>query len=248
MNLFQNQKGTQIHIKNNKPSLKNEFNLKEEEKEKMKENFKNTLLSLFKNEKNVSIEQCLPYVYYSSGRDILCKLIYQKGFKVVKKIKEECFISLTKICLNALIAICNINENEETLDFAVKMTQAGFCFCKEKEGDIFLIDELRSKLSGDYFMWIKKSFWNTWQNIENYFSINDYKSYCDVIKYDLVSKLLRLKIDKEFILNYLKYSLEEKMNLLLEDKLSNDDLVKNYTELYISTKNDLIEIINSANF
>ena len=237
-----------IYIKNNKHSLKNEFNLNEEEKEKMKENFKNTIMSLFKNEKNISIDECLPYVYYSTGRDILCKLIYQKGFKVVKKIKEECFMSLAKICLNALIAICNINENEETLDFSVKMTQAGFCFCKEKDVEIFLIDELRSKLSGDYFMWIKKSFWNTWQNMENYFSINDYKSYCDVIKYEFVFKLLRLKIDKEFILNYLKYTLEEKMNLLLEDETYNDDLAKKYSELYSNTKKDLIEIINTANF
>ena len=153
-----------------------------------------------------------------------------------------------KICLNSLIAICNINENEETLDFAVKMTQAAFCFCKENEQDIFLIDELRAKLGKDYFMWIKQSFWNTWQNIENYFSINDYKSYCDVIKYDLVFKLLRLKIDKEFILNYLKYSLEEKMNLLLEDENTNDDLNNKYSDIYNSTKKDLIEIIDSSHF
>ena len=231
----------------NKYGLRNEFDLNDEEKEKMKENFKNILLSLFKNEQNIAIDECLTYVYYITGRDVLCKLIYKKGFKVVKKIKEECFISLTKICLNSLIAICNINENEETLDFAVKMTQAGFCYCKESDENLLLIDELRSKLGKDYFMWIKQSFWNTWQNIENYFSINDYKSYCEVIKFEFIFKLLRLKIDKEFIFNYLKNSLEEKMNLLLEIENYNDDLYKKYSDIYNSTKNDIIEIIGTIN-
>ena len=221
-----------IYIKNN---LRKELDLNDINKE----SFKNILLSLLKNDTNVTIEKYLTYVYYNTGRDILCKLLYKKGFKVSKKIKEECFISLTKICLNALISICNINEDEETLDFAVKITQAAFCLCKENDENILLIDELRSKLGKDYFMWIKQSFWNTWQNIENYFSINDYRSYCDVIKFDFVFKLLRLKIDKEFIFNYLKYSLDEKMNLLLEVEITNDDLVKQYSELYTNSKNDL---------
>ena len=241
-----------VYIKNNnnlnKHNLRNEFYLNEEEKEQMKENFKNTILSLLKNESNISIDNSLTFVYSTTGRNILSKLIYKKGFKVVKKIKEECFISLTKICLNALIAICNINENEETLDLAVKITQSAFCYCKENDVNAFLIDELRSKLGKDYFMWIKQSFWNTWQNIENYFGINDYRSYCDVLKYDFIFKLLRLKIDKEFIFKYLKYSLEEKMNLLLEDESSNEDLIKKYSDLYNNTKNDFITIIDSENY
>ena len=241
-----------IYIKNannlNKHNLRNELYLNEEEKEEMKENFKKIILSLLKNESNISIDQYLTFVYTTAGRNILSKLIYKKGFKVVKKIKEECFISLTKLCLNALISICNINENEETLDFAVKITQSAFCFCKENDGNLYLIDELRSKLGKDYFMWIKQSFWNTWQNIENYFGINDYRSYCDVLKFDFIFKLLRLKIDKEFIFKYLKYSLEEKMNLLLENEASNDDLVKKYSDLYNNTKNDFITIIDSENY
>ena len=241
-----------IYIKNannlNKHNLRNELYLNEEEKEEMKENFKKIILSLLKNESNISIDQYLTFVYTTAGRNILSKLIYKKGFKVVKKIKEECFISLTKLCLNALISICNINENEETLDFAVKITQSAFCFCKENDGNLYLIDELRSKLGKDYFMWIKQSFWNTWQNIENYFGINDYRSYCDVLKFDFIFKFLRLKIDKEFIFKYLKYSLEEKMNLLLENEASNDDLVKKYSDLYNNTKNDFITIIDSENY
>ena len=241
-------KNINININLNKHVLRNGFNLSEEEKEKMRDNLKKAISSLLKNETNIPIDNCLTYVYYSTGRNYLIKLIYKKGFKVVKKIKEECFMSLNKICLNALIAICNINENEETLDFSVKLTQAAFCFCKENDNNLFLIDELRNKLGKDYFMWIKISFWNTWQNIENYFSINEYRSYCDVIKYDFVFKLLRLKIDKEFILNYLKYSLEEKMNLLLDDEKTHDDTIKKYNEMYNDTKNDLIQIIDGFQY
>ena len=239
------------YIKNisNINNFRSEFDLNEEDKKNIKDIFEKILLSLFKNESNVCIDKCLNYVYYNTGRDILSKLLYKKGFKVIKKIKEECFISLTKICLNGLISICNINESDETLDFAVKITQGAFTYSKENHQNLLLIDELRNKLGKDYFMWIKQSFWNTWQNLENYFSINDYDIYCDVIKFDFSFKMLRLKIDKVFIFDYLKFSLEEKMNLLLETKITNnnkenEDLVKKLNEKYSNSKNDLIEIIN----
>ena len=234
---------------NNINNIKSEFDLSEEDKKNIKDIFEKTLLSLFKNESNVCIDKCLTYAYYNAGRDILSKLLYKKGFKFITKIKEECFISLAKICLNGLISICNINESDETLDFAVKITQAAFFYSKENEQNLLLIDELRNKLGKDYFMWIKQSFWNTWQNLENYFSIRDYDSYCDVIKCDFSFKMLRLKIDKVFIYDYLKLSLEEKMNLLLETQSSNnnkenEDLFKKYNKKYSNSKKDLIEIIN----
>ena len=234
---------------NNINNIKSEFDLSEEDKKNIKDIFEKTLLSLFKNESNVCIDKCLTYVYYNAGRDILSKLLYKKGFKFITKIKEECFISLSKICLNGLISICNLNESDETLDFAVKITQAGFSYSKENDENLLLIDELRNKLGKDYFMWIKQSFWNTWQNLENYFNIREYDSYCDIIKSDFSFKLLRLKIDKVFIYDYLKFSLEEKMNLLLETQSSNnnkenEDLFKKYNKKYSNSKNDLIEIIN----
>ena len=243
------------YIKNisNINNLRSEFDLNEEDKKSIKDIFEKILLSLFKNESNICIDKCLTYVYYNTGREILSKLMYKKGFRVVKKIKEECFISLAKICLNGLISICNINESDETIDFAVKITQAAFTYSKENEENLLLIDELRSKLGKDYFMWIKQSFWNTWQNLENYFSINDYDSYCDIIKFDFSFKMLRLKIDKVFIFDYLKNSLEEKMNLLLETQSSNnnkegEDLFNKFNEKYSNSKKDLIEIINFYNY
>jgi hypothetical protein len=184
-------------------------------------------------------------VYYNFGRRILCKIIFQKGFKITQIMNDKCFLLLKKIFLNSLISICNINENQEILDFAVKITQAAFCYCKESNNNILLIDELQSRLGKDYFMWIKKNFWNTWQNIDNYFAINNYRVYCDLIKGDFLFKLLRLKIDKEFIINYLKECLEEKM-LLMEESMNNNNKneSKEFNDLYAKTKIEITKIVD----
>ena len=79
------------YIKNisNINNLRSEFDLNEEDKKSIKDIFEKILLSLFKNESNICIDKCLTYVYYNTGREILSKLMYKKGFRVVKKIKEE---------------------------------------------------------------------------------------------------------------------------------------------------------------
>ena len=224
-------------------NLKNELELSDEEKENIKENYKITLKNLFEDNPNISIDECIKNVYYNIGRKILCEVIFQKGFKIIQIMNDKCFLLLKKIFLSALISICNINENQEILDFAVKITQAGFCYCKESNNNILLIDELRNRLGKDYFMWIKKSFWNTWQNIENYFVINNYSVYCDIIKCELLFKLLRIKIDKQFIINYLKGCLEEKMMLMQELNKNIENKNKEYNDLYIKTKIEIIKII-----
>ena len=45
--------------------------------------------------------------------------------------------------------------------------------------------------------------------MENYFSLTDYSTYCRIIMHDFANKLLWIKLDKEFIINYLISSLEE---------------------------------------
>ena len=97
-------------------------------------------------------------------------------------------------------------------------------------------------------MWIKKSFWNSWQNIENYFAINNYNVYCDIIKCEFLFKLLRIKLDKEFIINYLKGCLEEKMILMKESINSNKKEVKNYNDIFIKTKIEIIKIVESEEY
>ena len=226
-------------------NLKNELELTDEEKENIEKNIKECLNQLFEDKWDIPIEECIKNVYYNFGRRILCKIIFQKGFKITQIMNDKCFLSLKKIFLNSLISICNINENQEILDFAVKITQAAFCYCKESNNNILLIDELQSRLGKDYFMWIKKNFWNTWQNIDNYFAINNYRVYCDLIKCDFLFKLLRLKIDKEFIINYLKECLEEKM-LLMEESMNNNNKneSKEFNDLYAKTKIEITKIVD----
>ena len=240
--IFSNQKSKYLI------NLKNELELTDEEKEKIENNFKMVLGNLFEDKYDISIEQCIRNVYYNIGRKILSKIIFKKGFKITQIMNDKCFLLLKKIFLHALISICNINENQEILDFAVKITQAGFCYCKESDNNILLIDELRNRLGKDYFMWIKKSFWNSWQNIENYFAINNYNVYCDIIKCEFLFKLLRIKLDKEFIINYLKGCLEEKMILMKESINSNKKEVKNYNDIFIKTKIEIIKIVESEEY
>ena len=225
-------------------SLKQEFSLSKEEQNEIKNNFKKTLTSILKN-CPAEIDSCLKYVYYELGRDILCKLLFKKGFKIVKKLNEECFISLNKICINAFVAINNLEENDNILEFAVKITSSAFCYCKEKDPNIFLIDEIRKKLGKDYFMWNKKSFWNIWQNLENYFTINEYALYCQVIVHDFSNKLLRLKLDKNFIIGYLVSSIGEKLIVLENTFDLNKDIIKENQNLFVENRTKICNLINS---
>ena len=225
--------------------LKQESYLSKDEQDQIKNNFKETLTCILKNQP-AEIEECLKNVYYTIGRDILCKLLFQKGFKVVKKLNEECFTSLNKICINAFVAISSLEENEKILEFAVKITSSAFCYCKEKDSTIFLIDELRKNLGKDYFMWNKYSFWNTWQILENYFSINEYAIYCQVIIHDFSNKLLRLKLDKDFIKNYLISSLGEKLFLLQHTYEKNQDIVNENKNLFNENRTIIIDLIDNS--
>ena len=224
-------------------NLKNGLELTDEEKHNIQNNFNITLTKLFEDNYDVPIDECIRNVYYNIGRNILCKIVFHQGFRITQIMNDKCFLLIKKIFLNALISICNINENQEILDFAVKITQSSFYYCKESNNNILLIDELRSRLGKDYFMWIKKSFWNNWQNIENYFAINNYSVYCDIIKCEFLFKLLRIKIDKDFIINYLKECLEEKMILMKESINNNKNKTENYNDLYLKTKIEIIKII-----
>ena len=228
--------------------LKRETDLTKEDQDKIKKNLKDTLTSLLKNDLNVKIDLCLKYLYYEIGRDILCKELYKKGFKVVKKLNQECFMSLNKICINALISINNLEENQNILEFAVKITSSAFCFCQENKDNYFLIDEIRNNFGKDYFMWNKHTFWNTWQYLENYYIINDYNIYCQVIIHDFANKLLRLKIDKDFIINYLVTSLGEKMILLEHSGELDTNKINENKNLFNQNSKYITEMVNNNKY
>ena len=160
------------------------------------------------------------------------------------KKKSDRFSQLSKICVEALKKINELND----VEFTTKITLSAFCYCKSDDINILLIDDLRNKLGENYFMWEKKVFWNTWQNLENYFRIDDYSVYCLVIIHDFLNKLLRIKINKEFIKNYLVSSLEEKKNLLENNGELNEEKIKENKEEFEKSKKELINVVDSFKY
>ena len=227
--------------------LRDESDITKEEQDKIKKNFKIIISNLLKN-KPKPIDICLNNVYYSFGRDALAKYFYQKGFKVIKKLDDECFNSLKQICINAFIAITNLEENQNLLEFAVKITSSAFCYCKENDSNVFLIDEIRNKLGKEYIFWNKKTFWNAWQHLENYFTINEYGIYCQVIVHDFVNKLLKLKLDKEFIENYIISALAEKMILVEHTSKINQNTIKENQTLFVENRTIIMDYINDYKY
>ena len=234
------------YVMANEYIIREESDISKDDQDKIKKSFKQIMTKILKNE-NAPIDLCLKNVYYSFGRDMLCKSMYQKGFKVVKKLKEESFNSLKKICINAFVAINNLEENQAILEFAVKITSSAFCYC-EDEKNIFLIDELSNNLGKDYSLWNQKTFWNTWQHLENYFSINDYGVYCKVIVHDFINKLLKLKLDKEFIENYLISTLAEKMILLEHTSELSENTIKENQKLFMENRTIIMDFISNYEY
>ena len=220
-------------------------------KEKIKKDFSSLINLIISNKKietadlnNINIEEYSSYVYYDIGRNILSKAIYKKGFRVTSKLNEDNFNYLSKICTNALISLCDAEENIINLEFAVKITSSAFYFCKEKSLE-YLIDDLRNNLGEKYYFWNKESFWNTWQIMENYFSHTNFSTYCQIIMYDFSNKLLRLKLNKEFIISYLISSLGEKL-FLLENNNSNRETDTENQLLFSENKTKIKDIVNNC--
>jgi hypothetical protein len=231
-----------------KEILRKESDLSKEDQEKIKNDFTETITHILKNEPNVKIDLCLKNIYYDFGREILCQLIFKQGFKVVKRLNEQCFIYLSQIFINGFVSTYDNEDNHNMLEFAVKITSSAFCFCKENCDSYLLIDELRNILGKDYFMWNKKSFWNYWQHLEGYFAIEEYETYCQIIVHDISHKLLRLKLDKDFIENYVISLLAEKM-ILLEHTLNLDkNVIKENQTLFVEHRTKVMEIISNAEY
>ena len=220
-------------------------------KEKIKKDF-SAFLSLIISNKNIeniqpnkfNFQEILSYVYYDIGKDILSKAIYKKGFRVIIKLSENNYNNLNKICTNALISLCDSEENIINLEFAVKITSSAFYYCNEKSNN-YLIDDLRNNLGENYYFWNKESFWNTWQIMENYFSHTNFSTYCQIIMYDFSNKLLRLKLNKEFIISYLISSLGEKL-FLLENNNSNRETDTENQLLFSENKTKIKDIVNNC--
>ena len=236
---------------NKKDEIKKDSDLQDSLKEKIKNEFPfklNIIISNHTIEKNESnLQELLNYVNYENGKQILAKVLYKKGFRVELSLKEDNYLWLNKICTKALLSLADSEENMINLEFAVKITSSAFYYRKENSNEC-LIDALTKDLGNNYYYWNKESFWNTWQIMENYFSISDYAdygSYCRIIMHDFSNKLLRLRLDKNFIINYLIFSIGEKM-ILMEH---NNDLSQNQIQenqiLFSEKRGEIIELINN---
>ena len=174
--------------KNNIESkIKVDTDLSKSLKEKIKNDLSSLLNSILSNKnyekEKFNDEKILSYVYYDIGKEVLSKALYKKGFRVAFKLNEYNYIYLCKICLNALISLCDSEENIINIEFAVKIISSAFYYSKENSNE-YLIDDLRDNLGKNFYFWNKESFWNTWQIMENYFSLTDYSTFI----YDLQQK------------------------------------------------------------
>ena len=219
-----------------------------DQEEEISENIKDTISSIFKSIDNIKIDDCLTSMYYEYGREILCNILYQPESKNVKKLREDCFYSLKKICINALIALCNIHENYKTIECSIKLTFSAFYFCKESNEDFLLIDEIRKKLGNNYFMWTKDIFWKGWFELENKeINENNFIEFCQKIQWILLDKMLRLQLEKEFIIGFMKRSLKEKMLEIIK-KIKEEDKKNEIKEIYENVKKQLTYVITDYKY
>ena len=238
--------------KNNIESkIKVDTDLSKSLKEKIKNDLSSLLNSILSNKnyekEKFNDEKILSYVYYDIGKEVLSKALYKKGFRVAFKLNEYNYIYLCKICLTALISLCDSEENIINIEFAVKIISSAFYYSKENSNE-YLIDDLRDNLGKNFYFWNKESFWNTWQIMENYFSLTDYSTYCRIIMHDFANKLLRIKLDKEFIINYLISSLGEKLILLEHNNDLNQNAIQENQTLFSENRIKIMEIINNCTY
>ena len=120
---------------------------------------------------------------------------------------------------NALISLCNINETQKTVDNAVIITKSSFYYCKGNKEKILLIDELVRQLK-EYFLWVKDSFWDRWLKMsikehenkgDHQIIVNNDDIYSDLFLKDISLKMLRMKINKEYIISYSSKVLNKKI-------------------------------------
>ena len=252
--LHANDKSLFLKLSENKDKKK-ESNKQDSSEEKLKNDFSSMInliitnkteekgLNLLTKEKS-ELEEISNYIYYDNGKEILSKSLYKKGFRAVLKLKEENYSWLNKICINALKSLIDSEENLINLEFLVKITSSAFYYCKENS-NAFLIDDLRNDLGVNYYFWNKESFWNTWQIMENYFSIDDYSTYCRIIMHDFSNKLLKIQLDKNFIISYLISSLGEKMILMEHNNELDQKVIKENQSIFMENRKVIMEIVNS---
>ena len=82
--------------------------------------------------------------------------------------------------------------------------------------------------------------------MEGYFTHTNYSTYCNIIMHDFANKLLRLKIDKDFIIYYLISSIGEKLILLEHNNKLSRESDKENKKLFSENRTKIIDIVNNC--
>ena len=66
--------------------------------------------------------------------------------------------------------------------------------------------------------------------------------------HDFSNKLLRIQLDKDFILNYLISTMGEKMILMEHNNKLSKEAIKNNQNIFMENRTRVIDIINSCDY
>ena len=183
-----------------------ENELSEDEKDEIKDTIREIMTRVYKSEiKNIKedVDSIMGLMEIKFGRDYLLNiLVGNKKEHSMKIVQKDSFDFLQYVIFNSLLKILRLEENDENIKYALKLTKACLYIKNIKnKKEILLSDALFSRLE-NYSLFTKKIFWIKW--IEDEMTDSDIQIY-KIYKKDPSS------VDKDNDNNYklyLKHSYE----------------------------------------
>ena len=183
-----------------------ENELSEDEKDEIKDTIREIMTRVYKSEiKNIKedVDSIMGLMEIKFGRDYLLNiLVGNKKEHSMKIVQKDSFDFLQYVIFNSLLKILRLEENDENIKYALKLTKACLYIKNIKnKKEILLSDVLFSRLE-NYSLFTKKIFWIKW--IEDEMTDSDIQIY-KIYKKDPSS------VDKDNDNNYklyLKHSYE----------------------------------------
>ena len=144
-----------------------EYDLTEEEKDEIKDNIKDIMTKVYKSEiKNIKEDEkaIIDLMKTKFGRDYLVNILISGNKKdhIIKMVQKDSFDFLKYIIFNSLLKILGLDENDENIKYAIKLTKAClFIKTVKNKKEILLSDDLFPSLE-NYSLFTKKIFWVKW--------------------------------------------------------------------------------------
>ena len=159
-----------------------ENELSEDEKDEIKDTIREIMTRVYKSEiKNIKedVDSIMGLMEIKFGRDYLLNiLVGNKKEHSMKIVQKDSFEFLQYVIFNSLLKILRLEENDENIKYALKLTKACLYIKNIKnKKEILLSDDLFSRLE-NYSLFTKKVFWIKWIEDElNESDIQIYKLY-----------------------------------------------------------------------